>query len=80
MSWSPAMRHEEATIKLKTVTNVAFSVLGGNSPAFIEKYSNSGSSTGANDSTLPHDRHYTSVVDDLLPQACSSDDEARFHE
>ena len=63
--------------------SVAFSALGENSLAFMENYSDPGSSTGAHNSTLPHDDHYVSdpflslsTIDNLLPQTGSSYDAA----
>ena len=63
--------------------DVAFSALGGNSPAFMENYSNPGSSKGAYDSTSQHDHQCVSdrflshsTIDSDLPQTGLSYDAA----
>ena len=63
--------------------DMAFSALDETSPPFMENHSNPGSSTGAYNSTLPHDHHYVSdpflslsTTDDLLPQTGSNYDAA----
>ena len=55
--------------------DVAFTALGGNYLAFMENYSNPGSSTGAHNSTLPCYHHHESdpflslsTIDNVLPQ------------
>ena len=78
------LQHDIIDLKLtKTIIDVAFSALDDNSPAFIENYSNPGSSTGTHDRILPGDCHYAldnflglSAINDLLPQTGSNYDAA----